>query len=175
MFLLVNRPQGDTARLRPQPNGQMEEGFTEPAKLADRVIAPGEGSAEPRVYGPKTQQSLRSWRQMLSYEHLFKVMMITHNSSICHPSVAHFVARTRFASRSPGSAETSPGAITLSASFAGSVSDLIQRISTYTRKLCQENKKLRTCYTEFTEMAQRGKGYSDRLQRGEMSIALGAT
>jgi hypothetical protein len=29
-----------------------------------------------------------------------------------------------------------------------------------------ENKKLRTCYTEFTEMAQRVRGYSDRLFQG---------
>lgn len=68
-------------------NGQMEEGFTEPAKLADRVIAPGEGSAEPGVYGPKIQQSLRSWRQMLSYEHLYSYD--DHSQFIHLPSLSH--------------------------------------------------------------------------------------
>jgi len=47
----------ETARRMPQPNGQLEEGFNQPAKLADRVIAPGDGPAEPGEYNPKTGPS----------------------------------------------------------------------------------------------------------------------
>ena len=54
--------------------------LNELAKLADRVIAPGEGSAEPGVKVAKIQQSLRSWRQVVSYE-ICKVMLITRSLS----------------------------------------------------------------------------------------------
>ena len=47
-------------------------------------------------------------------------MMITQELNHLPPSVAHFVAQIGFGFGSPGSAEPSPGAITLSASFAGS-------------------------------------------------------
>jgi hypothetical protein len=48
-------------------------------------------------------------------------MMIDQQIFHLPPSVAHFVAQMRFGFGPPGSAEPSPGANTLSASFAGSV------------------------------------------------------
>jgi hypothetical protein len=78
----------------------------QPAKRAERVLAPGDGEAEPGVTAPYSE-SLRSWRQIL-------VGLFLHVSS-----VARFAGWDVFGFSSPGSASPSPGASTLSASFAG--------------------------------------------------------
>ena len=60
-------------------------------------------------------------------------------SRLLHAScVAHFVGWDVCGFGSPGSASPSPGAITLSASFAGWLNDSL------------ESNNLRTCYTEQT-------------------------
>jgi hypothetical protein len=66
-------------------------------------------------------------------------------------SVAHFVGWARSWFGTPGSASPSPGAITLSASFAGWLDGSLQLSTGHRPKLCQENKKYRTRYTEDTE------------------------
>ena len=72
-----------------------------------------------------------------------------------HSSVARFAGSVQFLAVTPGSA-ASPGAITLYASFAGSLDVFVQLISNYTAlKLCQESKKLFVCSTENTKDAQR--------------------
>ena len=59
MPLLAQQENPQIARrgLLPQPNGDLEERFVEPATLAGRVLASGEGSAEPGNAKPKTRLS----------------------------------------------------------------------------------------------------------------------
>jgi hypothetical protein len=100
-----------------QTNGTLtfEEPFNQPAKLAKRVLAPGDGEAEPGVRSVITV-SLRSWRQCSRALKNRESKLFSHVSS-----VAHFVGWTSVGFGPPGSASPSPGASTLSARFAGSL------------------------------------------------------
>jgi hypothetical protein len=65
------------------------------------------------------------------------------------PPVASFAGLPGFFLQTPGSASPSPGAITLSASFAGWLDAFIQLTFNHTRpELCQKNKKLSVCFAD---------------------------
>ena len=94
----------------------LKELFNQPAKLADRVIAPGEAS-EPGVTMATSYRACEAGDRWL-VTGTCRVMMVSRGTSVCRP----FGALSFLVIGSPGS-EASPGAITLSASFAGSLNN----------------------------------------------------
>ena len=119
---------------------QWKKASTQPAKLADRVIAPGDGAAPSLGLQAKNQLSLRSWRQMPGQQGSLSLSQIRFMHV---PSVAHFAGSERARLLIPRlSAAPSPGAITLSASFAGSLKAFNQIEAGRKKKTSSKNKKL---------------------------------
>jgi hypothetical protein len=83
--------------------------LNQPAKLAERVVASGDGEAEPGVTATDFQEPAK-----LATDRSEDLQLVCR----FHLSPTSW-AGTRVGFRSPGSASPSPGATTLSASFAG--------------------------------------------------------
>jgi hypothetical protein len=84
-------------------------GLTEPAKLADRVIAPGDGFAEPGVTGVKRVRACEAGDRRLGT----KIRSVRMTLASHLPSAIYRTLRgwRFFGSVPPGSAEPSPGAL----------------------------------------------------------------
>jgi len=89
-----------------------KKSFNQPAKLAERVLAPGDGEAEPGGSSPTWSQPTK-WATDETCKQVGLARL---------PSVARFAGFWKLAV-TPGSASPSPGASTLSASFAGWLND----------------------------------------------------
>ena len=89
----------------------------EPAKQAERVLAPGDGEAEPGVTAGNFKEPAKlatdGGRHILLNKNPESTIFLHHASD------AHFVGWVLVGFGSPGSASPSPGASTLFASFAG--------------------------------------------------------
>jgi len=76
---------GGTAQLLAATNGGWKDSFVEPAKRAERVLAPGEGEAEPGVDGRQFKEpaklatdSNRSVKRSWVRSVFFKILSIAH-------------------------------------------------------------------------------------------------
>ncbi len=92
--------------------------FNQPAKQAVRVLAPGDGEAEPGV------KATTNFKEPAKQATVGSRSIFVMSPALLHvSSVAHFVGSEVLGFGSPGSASPSPGASTLSARFADSLDE----------------------------------------------------
>ena len=134
----------DTARLRPQPKEVMTALFNEPAKLADRSVAPGEAS-EP---GERVTKKLRAPKGATdgcaARNHHDFAIPVTNHLSPASQALLDFVIVT------PGSA-ASPGATLRSACSAGSSNAFLQLC--FSRLTLSEKQELTDLLQRFVSNA----------------------
>ena len=92
--------------------------FKEPAKLADRVIASGDGVAEPGVTTATLTEPAKLATDVAKRPRELHFVLARVNACMFRLWPTSWAGQ-RSDVVSPGSAAPSPGAITLSASFAG--------------------------------------------------------